>query len=104
MSGGGRVIGAGSWAKGAWSPRTLEVLGRLRAAALQQLVEQQQPCAAKQRVLHSQLLQVCMCGGCGGFSVCVFVLSRGVLCLCDSGGSLFVVAGGSLVVCLYCHR
>jgi hypothetical protein len=44
-------------AKTAWSPLTLQILRKLRSAALQQLVEQQQPGEAKLRVLHTQLLQ-----------------------------------------------
>jgi len=42
---------------GRWSTWTLEVLKKLRAAALQQLVEQQNPNTAKQRVQHTPLLQ-----------------------------------------------
>ena len=41
-----------------WSPWTLEVLKKLRTAALQQLLQQQNPDIAKQRVLHTPLLQV----------------------------------------------
>ena len=42
---------------GQWSTWTLEVLKKLRAAALQQLLQQQNPDMAKQRVLHTPLLQ-----------------------------------------------
>jgi hypothetical protein len=42
---------------GQWSTWTLEVLAKLRAAALQQLLQQQNPDMAKQRVLHTPLLQ-----------------------------------------------